>query len=190
MASFALSLQWDISQVAAATRATKGFDQALMRAARKSGGDAIRFLKRGSNKLIRSRKRFRVARVNSALPLVFPRGSNSLETLEWRMNVSGAPVPVADFAHRQTRKGVTASINAGKRSLIPGAFIATMRSGHTGVFIRKGKARLPIRETFTTRVSDVFNDAGFIDYLQAGAQARFSASFERLLPLELSKSAK
>lgn len=36
------------------------------------------------------------------------------------------------------------------------AFIATMPSGHRGVFQRKGKARLPIQELRTSSISDVF----------------------------------
>lgn len=43
---------------------------------------------------------------------------------------------------RQTKKGAT----AGKRPIIPSAFVATMPSGHTGVFKRRGGARLPIDE--------------------------------------------
>ena len=47
----------------------------------------------------------------------------------------------------------------GKWTLIRGAFVATMPSGHTGIFFRQGKGRLPIEEAFTSRVSDAFLDS-------------------------------
>ncbi len=34
-----------------------------------------------------------------------------------------------------------------------------MPSGHTGIFFRQGKGRLPIEEAFTSRVSDAFLDS-------------------------------
>jgi hypothetical protein len=48
--------------------------------------------------------------------------------------------------HSQTRKGVSVEVNRGKRTLVQGAFLAMMRSGHVGIFRRRGKARLPIEE--------------------------------------------
>ncbi len=41
-------------------------------------------------------------------------------------------------------------------SRFPQAFIATMRSGHRGVFQREGKARLPVHELRTERIPVVF----------------------------------
>ena len=139
-----------------------------------------------SSRGVRAKKRMKVAAVNKALPLTFP-GSKDISRLAWRMDVSGALVPVSAFPHRQTRKGVSVAINVGKRVLIRSAFVATLRSGHEGVFLRKGKARLPIKEAFTTRVSDVFNDGGFIMLVQSRTRTTFRTAFERLLPLELGK---
>lgn len=45
---------------------------------------------------------------------------------------------------RQTGSGVTVKARGSYRH----AFIATMRSGHTGVFMREGRARTPITELF------------------------------------------
>jgi hypothetical protein len=44
----------------------------------------------------------------------------------------------------------------GSRGRIPSAFIATMASGHTGVFARKTKKRLPIQELFGPSLGRVF----------------------------------
>jgi hypothetical protein len=180
-----LTLEWNSKELSVFR--DKRVEKALLRTISKAGGDAARFLKSGSSKLIRQRKALKVARINKSLPLLFPRGRQHLNDLVWTMRVSGEPIPVIAFPTRQTKRGVVAQINTGRRTLIKGAFIAVMRSGHKGVFRRRGDRRLPIDEAFTTRVSDVFKDNGFIPFVQAGAQVRFKASFERLLPLELAK---
>jgi len=53
------------------------------------------------------------------------------------------------FQPRQTRAGVSVSIK-GRRVIIPGAFLATTKSGHVGVFARGAygaKSRRTLRET-------------------------------------------
>jgi hypothetical protein len=78
-------------------------------------------------------------------------------------------------------KGVRARTN---RALYPGAFIATMRSGHRGVFrrlpvlrSRKGKPRqapaLPIVELFGPSIAHVF-----VKHIAAG-RARYLEQFEK-----------
>jgi hypothetical protein len=68
-------------------------------------------------------------------------------------------VPLIDFSARETRstrgkgRGVTAKMPGGAGKY-PHAFIATMRSGHRGVFQRQGRGRFPIYEL--TGVSIVF----------------------------------
>jgi hypothetical protein len=189
-----LTFEWDSRDVAFwknegdSTRIA----QAVTRAVAKAGSEAARAMKTQAGRGVRERKRYRAARVNKALPLYFPTSKRILERLLWRMDVSGEPVPVADFPHRQTKKGVSVRINANKRALMKGAFVATMRNGHEGVFRRVGNPSLPIREAFTTRVSDVFKDGGtgaggFIARVQARSQFVFSRAFNRLLPMELEK---
>lgn len=179
-----LTLQWDRSL-------TDGFgrdvQRAVLRAVSKAGGDALRGMRAASSRSIRSKKRIRAGRVTRGLPLHFPRGARELDALEWRMDVLGTPAPVASYPFRATRRGVNVAINKGARALIPGAFVATMKSGHVGIFQRRGKARLPIDPLLTTRISDVFADSGMIPDVQARTQERFAASFARLFPLELAK---
>jgi hypothetical protein len=165
-------------------KVTRAFASAI----RKAGGDAARFLRTGGSKIVRAKKKIALKRVREALTLTFPKGRR-IEDLTWRMDVSGAPVPVAAFPHRQTKRGVSVAINQGARALIRSAFVATMRSGHRGVFTRAGPGspRLPIKELFSTRVSDVFRDNPTIPTLFHGARSTFESSFTRLLPLELAK---
>lgn len=72
---------------------------------------------------------------------------------------SAQRVPVYDFGakgpvpSRGRGRGVTAKTPARR---YPRAFIATMRSGHVGVFQRVGTSRLPIRELFGPSIAHVF----------------------------------
>lgn len=68
-----------------------------------------------------------------------------------RVSVSGARIPLIEFNARGPEpsrgrgRGVTARLKGG-RGRYPHAFISTMRSGHRGVFQRRGSGRLPIDE--------------------------------------------
>lgn len=53
-----------------------------------------------------------------------------------KLNVSGKPLPVKFFSPRETSKGVIVRIKKGRGKLIRSAFLATMASGHVGVFAR------------------------------------------------------
>lgn len=167
----------------------KGVEKAAFRALKKAGTSAARAMLAASNRSVRFRKRFKVADVKKALPVTYPKsGRKDIESLVWTMRVSGKAFPLAAFPYRETRKGVIVRVNKGKGQLVKGVFVATMASGHVGIFKRvKGQGRLPIREAYTTRISDVFDDAGMIPAVQARTQAVFSRDFERLFPLELDK---
>jgi hypothetical protein len=50
-----------------------------------------------------------------------------LAGMTWVVNVSGEPVPLVAYPYRQTKQGVSVEVNRGKRTLLKGAFIATMQ---------------------------------------------------------------
>ena len=79
-------------------------------------------------------------------------------TLKSVLLVKHKPIPLAAYAGvRQTKKGVSVQMMKSKpRKLFKGAFIATMPSGHRGVYRRKGKGRLPIQELYGPNVQSVF----------------------------------
>ncbi len=85
-----------------------------------------------------------------------------------------------------------------------------MKSGHKGVFwrdldsrklTRRQQAernrlknpgplrvkRLGIEELFSTKIIDLFRDRGMVDTVNNRAQTVFSATFKRVLPLELAR---
>jgi hypothetical protein len=107
--------------------------------------------------------------------------------MEWAIDVSGEPVPLVAYPHRQTKKGVSVEVNRGKRTLLKGAFVATMRSGHKGVFRREGKARLPIEELRGSRPVDALLHEGESEAVAARGGKSFAETLERLLPIEIEK---
>ena len=55
-------------------------------------------------------------------------------------------IPLIDLKARQMKRGVSYKIGKSGRKRIQSAFIATMKSGHEGVFVRSTKMRTPIFE--------------------------------------------
>jgi hypothetical protein len=80
--------------------------------------------------------------------------NNNLEAI---VTASGNPVSLMLFNPKQTPQGVAYRAKRGGKDFIRSAFIATMKSGHTGVFIRKYKTRklgkpydsLPVRRVLS-----------------------------------------
>lgn len=66
-------------------------------------------------------------------------------------------IPLIKFGAKQFSYGVRARLKGGAQKY-PGAFVATMRSGHTGVFRRRGKPRLPIAELHGPSLGRVFRN--------------------------------
>lgn len=179
-----ISVKWDRSGIAALENSKlKG---ALKRALRKAGATALRDMRSEATKRIRARKRIKVSYIRRALSLGRPSGGD-ISSFAWSLNVSGERVPLIAYPHRQTKKGVSVEVNRGKRTLIKGAFIATMKSGHEGVFQRRGKGRLPIKELTGSRPVDALLHAGEADGVAARGGKSFEATFTRVLPLEIGK---
>lgn len=83
------------------------------------------------------------------------------DSLVARLTISGARIPLIDFnargpvPSRGRGRGVTTRMRGGK-GRYPHAFIATMSSGHTGVFQRVRRSRLPITELHGPSLPFVF----------------------------------
>lgn len=84
-----------------------------------------------------------------------------ISRLRARLSVSGKRIPLIDFGARGPEpsrgkgRGVSAKLPGGK-GRYPNAFIATMRSGHRGVFARSTTKRLPIYELRGPSLPHVF----------------------------------
>lgn len=147
----------------------------------KAGSTALRDMRSEARKRIRLRKAIKASKIGRVLKLTRPTskivpGINS----EWRLDVLGGVTRISDYSYRQTREGVAVSINKGKKSVLKSAFVATMRSGHKGVFVRRGPARLPILEPLASRPVDALLHPGEAEGVAERGARSFRATFERL----------
>lgn len=182
--SISIEAKWDRSQIKALEAGP--LKRALVRALRKAGATALRDMRSEASKRIRQRKRIKPSYIKRALTLRRPKGSD-IAGMVWAVDLSGDPVPLVAYPHRQTKKGVSVEVNRGKRTLVKGSFVATMKSGHKGVFRRRGNARLPIDELRGSRPVDALLHKGEADAVAARGGRSFSDTFARVLPLEVGK---
>lgn len=100
----------------------------------------------------------------------------------------GHRVPIIDQKARATRTGVTYRSKHGRR-MIPGAFIATMKNGHIGVFKRKGQwdpkngKRLPIVELRGLSIPRTFTEAKVDEAVAREARKQFEKELQRQIAL-------
>jgi hypothetical protein len=160
--------------------------RAVVRALRKAGSTALRDMRSEASKRIRQRKRIAPKYIARALTLRRPKGSD-IAAMSWAVLVSGEPVPLVAYPHRQTARGVSVEVNRGKRTLLEGAFVASMKSGHKGVYKRRGKQRLPIDEQRGSRPVDALLHEGEADAVAERGGKSLAATFRRVLPLEMGK---
>lgn len=154
---------------------------------KKAGGDAIRAVRAQAKRGVRERVRLRAGYLaDKAFPLTFPSGTD-LNSLAWRMDVSGREVPLGEYPRRQTRKGVSVEVQRGSRAVIESAFLAKGRASREGVFLRPTTKRYPMGHRLGPSVADSMVDGRVADAaLLRGVGVLWSA-FYRLLPLELDK---
>ena len=161
--------------------------RAVFSATKKAGGDAIRRLRAAGKRQVRQRKAIKARFLaDRAMPLAFPR-AKVLAGLVWRMDVSGSPVPLSEYPHRQVRAGVMVEVNKGKKTLLRGGFLARSRGGKEGVFRRPGKERYPMGFKVGSSVGQTFRDEDLVPEIQGEAMQVFRSSFDRLLQLEIAK---
>jgi hypothetical protein len=127
-------------------------------------------------------------------------------------DVTSKPIPLINYQATQTKKGVSVRVlRAGSKSLIKHAFIATMKSGHKGVFWRKERwpgrvwktgvprkippwdtspsedIRLPIHELYGMRATDVLDHGTHMEVVLAKAGDRYDKNVANAYNFWLSK---
>jgi len=102
----------------------------------------------------------------------------------------GKPVPLGRFVRtRQTKKGVSVLVKKNRpRTVIRHAFIPKLKSGHTGVFWREGKPRLPIKQRFGPRIPDIFSNQEVMAPILKKAQERLDKNFSHEVDFLLESS--
>lgn len=121
---------------------------------------------------------------------------------------TGWPIPLIDYKARAVKRGVTFQVRqAASRSLLPGAFIAIMTSGHKGVFWREYRDthhagiikkkvrygalpvqyRLPIRQRYGPAVPTIMESEKVMKPILKKAGDRLSKEIDHQLEFEMSK---
>lgn len=104
-----------------------------------------------ASKSIREKYNFKAADIRKTFRIYKSTPTNLQSTLVSR----GRRTPLVAMSARQVKAGV--SVRVGNQTkLIKHAFIATMKSGHKGVFARTTKKSLPIKELYTIAVPEAF----------------------------------
>jgi hypothetical protein len=158
----------------------------MQRALIRAGSSAILAARAEAVRQVRERREIKASAIRNVISIRYPLASE--EEPKWVMTISSRAMPIGAYPHRQVSAGVSAEIKAGSRTVIRGAFVAAMKSGHRGVFMRSGRfgrrgnPKLErIRELYTTRVVDVFRDPGFVEAVGVRATEVFQQTLDRNL---------
>ena len=117
------------------------------------------------------------------------------------VQASGRPIPLVEFDARRGAAGATVRVGR-TRKTVSHAFIATMKSGHRGVFLRvekgsrkyrstrvnKSGADLPVAELFGPSLPQAFTSKQVMSAIVAAARTRFPKAFEQEARFYLSKA--
>lgn len=106
---------------------------------------------------------------------------------EASLTAGGKRIPIMALKAKQTKAGVTYRSKGGERGSIPGAFIATMKSGHTSVFKRLTKKRNPLIQLYGPSIPKVFIDAALTKAMGEEAEERWDKNFYHELNYEIGK---
>jgi hypothetical protein len=159
---------------------------AINRAAQMAGSNALRAMRAEASRRIRETKGIQARQIDSAITMVF-----ATTKPVWALIAKAKPLPLFAFGARQVKSGVSVEVTKGKRAIVRHAFLATMQSGHKGVFLRRGtkqrmakgryvgKLKQPIFELFTASVSNALRDAA-PQVLERG-ESVFRATFMRMM---------
>lgn len=167
----------------------------IQRAAARSLNRAATSLRAEAARKIRETINISAADAKDAISLKNASALETLSTMKATAVVVGKPIPLMNFVQRidrvdtkyGPRQAVYVKIIKGRRAmLVQNAFVATVGNGHEGVFKRIGGERLPIKELFTTSITDVLKDADVVAYLLSYGRDRFSDNFESELRYQLS----
>lgn len=196
-----ITVEWDKSQISHLE--TKQLKAAIIRALRKAGMTALRDMRTEATKRVMALKRLSRKYVNRALTMARPRGGD-IQSLEWALNVGGKSVPLIAYPHRAKKRpkmgkrrqgprdqgGVIVEVNPGKKTLVRGAFVQTMSSGHEGIFRRTTTKKLPIKELFGSRPVDALMHSGQAQGVAARGGKSLVETYHRLVPMEIAKGKK
>lgn len=198
-----ITIKINAEDMAKVKKALAGVSGAVDRVCMRAINDGLVGMKTDASAEIRSVITLKKSTVDATFKTV----KASVTSLSGVFASTGKPVPLIEYGARQTTKGVSVQVKRGNpRSVVVGAFIATMKSGHKGVFwrewhqaIRKPvnrnipygklpkKYRLPISQRYGPRVPDILSNEPVMAAVLKKADDRMHTNIDRQINYELSK---
>ena len=112
----------------------------------------------------------------------------TMKVLYVAVQAKGKRLPIIKLDPGASQDGTGVNYKMGKgRGHIDHAFIATVKTGHRGVFKRKTRSRLPIQELYGPSLPKVFANYTILQAMQKTAESRWPTVFQQEINYELSK---
>jgi len=196
-----IEIKFNEADVAHVKSMLRGIDDVVPKVLSRAINDTLAGVKTDASAEIRSI----ITAKKSAVDGTFRTVKATVTQLSGLVSSSGPPLPLIEFSARQTKAGVSVQVKKkNPRSVIKGAFIQTLKSGHKGVFWRewhgaKGpvkkiaygklpkKYRLPMKQLFGSRIPDILGDDPVMNAVLAKADDRIHKAVDKELNYELSK---
>lgn len=169
------------------------YDKAIIRALNRASKSAASKV----NKQIRDTYNIKASDINKYIKIIPATSKRPYVMLYFRDRNIG----LIKFKAKQKEPGVEASVKRSDKHIYKSSFIATMPSGHTGVFVRFGpkvpakrgyharfnKKRQKIKELWGVNTMRIFGAAQSQELLEDQFRERFNIEFERDLKYFLSR---
>ena len=156
--------------------------------------DALSGLKTESVKLIGAKVTAKAATIRETFSIK----KMALARMQAEIECAGPPLALIKYSANKVKKGVSVKVlKANKRTVLKHTFIATMASGHKGVFwrlfddfrvkpnptfnygwLKSTKYALPINELYGPAIADIYDDPDVIKPALAAANVRLQARLE------------
>jgi hypothetical protein len=171
--SLNLKINWDSKDL----KVWRGgeIEKKILAALRVAGNLTLKKLKKSSVEYVLGRKLLKKEVVVGGITTIGTK-KRSISELVWVEEVDSKNMPLFKFPHIATALGIGVNVNKGRgMSEIRGSFLARMKSGHIGIFRRKGNNS--IRELFSSKLSDVARDDSAILLTQRTIDDNFFNNF-------------
>jgi hypothetical protein len=187
----------DMGTIRLAQQILSGMPGKVKTVIRRASTDAIRAIKAEFPRAINQRWAITKSEVQSHMQL---RQVSEDGGMRSALIVSGRRIPVMDFDVRPKTPPAQAGIPISRRNPVkivtvrgkttvgkPNRFVAEMRSGHVGVFMKKTKQSLPIRESMSESVPEMIRFKPIRRQIEQRAEDIFTKAIERNIKAALEK---
>lgn len=177
------------NDIANARQFLKGFGKTAERAVSRALNRAVAGVKTDAAKASRKAYNVKATRVKKGFKIK-KAGNTVLEAVAVS---SGPRIPLINFGARPSKPGVrkplagaSVQVKQGRKN-VRHSFAAKMRTGHTGLFRRKDKERLPIQELYGPAVPQMIGNEKIQAEIKENAVIRFNKNLNHEVDYALQK---